>query len=84
MGRIFQQSVRSDPKIYNRARSQSHETMSKANRQFHEALDEVEIGLVSGLRCPFVADLVQDWPESEVQRGWIFAKRATAPSKISP
>ena len=49
IGRIFQHSSRPDFKAHSRPRSQAIEALTKANRQFHETLDEVEIELVRGI-----------------------------------
>ena len=61
-------------KSIGRNRAQTHETIARANRQFHEALDEVEIQIVSRRRHP----------QSKAVRGGAGAlKRARIPGKAS-
>ena len=55
IGRIFQHAAKgNDVKNMGRSRTQMHETIARANRQFHEALDDVEIQIVGRAQCPKV------------------------------
>jgi len=47
IGKVFRDTSQREPKIASIGRSTVHQVISKANSDFHEALDVVEIELVS-------------------------------------
>ena len=46
IGRVFRESLQQDIKSVNYNKSAIHQVIAKANDQFHEALDDVEVGIV--------------------------------------
>ncbi|MCJ1413380.1 hypothetical protein MMC19_007485 [Ptychographa xylographoides] len=48
IGRVFRESLQQDIKSVNYNKSAIHQVIAKANDQFHEALDDVEVGILKG------------------------------------